>query len=237
MIDLTGRKALVIGAASGIGEASARTLAAAGAHVVIADLNGEAAQVVAREIGGEAWQVDLSDTEALATLSLDVDILVNNAGIDDAMSFDELDIARWRRINAVNLEAPFLLAKAFVPIMRRNQFGRIVNIASGSVANPMTGFVAYRAAKMGVIGLTRALSTELGRDGITVNAVSPGVITTPMSAASLTTEFLDATVAKQGVKRAGEPEDIAGAVAFLASREAAFITGQTVMVNGGAAFT
>lgn len=165
-----------------------------------------------------------------------LDILVNNAGVDDAISFDQLDLDRWQHVLRVNLEAPFLLIQGFLPLMRRNGFGRIINIASGSVVNTMTGFVAYRASKMGVIGMTRALSTELGRDGITVNAVSPGVVTTPMSTASLTPEFLQATIAKQGVKRAGEPDDIAAAVAFFADPQSAFITGQTLMVNGGAAF-
>src|SRR5688572_11634613 len=125
-IDLSGKKALVTGAASGIGEASARALAAAGAHVVIADLNGDAAQAVASEIGGEAWQVDLSDTAALASLELDVDILVNNAGIQHVSPIEKFDPARFHLIMTLMLESPFLLIRAALPHMYENGFGRII---------------------------------------------------------------------------------------------------------------
>jgi len=120
--------------------------------------------------------------------------------------------------------------------MRPHVSGRIINIGSGAVVNPMTGFVAYRASKMGIIGMTRALATELGRDGITINVVSPSVTLTPMALSGLSEEFREMTLNKQGVKRPGQPQDIAEAVAFLAGPQAGFITGQTLMVNGGAAF-
>lgn len=240
------RVALVTGSAQGIGQGIALRLAAAGATVVAVDraVQDETAALVG-EAGGAiiTRPADITDQRRVAALVDEVaqehgrlDVLVNNAGVDDGVEFDELDLDRWQHVHRVNLEAPFLLIKGFLPLMRRHGFGRIINIASGSVVNPMTGFVAYRASKMGVIGLSRALSTELGRDGITVNVVSPGVITTPMSAASLTQEFLNATVTRQGVKRPGQPSDIAGAVVFLADPGSGFITGQTLMVNGGSAF-
>lgn len=246
VVPLAGRVALVTGSAQGIGQDIAVRLAAGGATVIGVDRSPQeetATRVGSVGTGLSAYTVDITDARRVSELVAEVtgthdrlDILVNNAGVDDAISFDQLDLDRWQHVLRVNLEAPFLLIKGFLPLMRRNGFGRIINIASGSVVNTMTGFVAYRASKMGVIGMTRALSTELGRDGITVNAVSPGVITTPMSTASLTPEFLEATIAKQGVKRAGAPDDIAAAVAFFADPQSAFITGQTLMVNGGAAF-
>jgi pyridoxal 4-dehydrogenase len=162
--------------------------------------------------------------------------LVNNAAIDDAVGFDELELERFRQVLKVDLEAPFVLIKALVPLMRMHNYGRIVNISSGSVLNPMTGFVAYRSAKSGIIGMTRALSTELGSTGITVNTVSPGVTATAMAAVSLSPEFFEMTIAKQGIKRTGQPMDLAAAVAFLAGPDAGFITGQNLLVNGGAAF-
>lgn len=130
MIHLSGRKALVAGATSGIGEASARALAAAGAQVVIADMNGEAAEAVAREIGGAAWQVDPSDTDALGALSLDVDILVNNAGIQHVSPIEKFDPAKFHLVMTLMLESLFLLVRAALPHIYRNRFGRVVNISS-----------------------------------------------------------------------------------------------------------
>lgn len=243
---LTGLVAIVTGSGRGIGQGIALRLAQAGATVAGVDLGdqSETAELIgASGSTFSAHDVDITDQDRVAAMVADVvayhgriEILVNNAGIDDAVGFDDLDLARWRSIQAVNLEAPFVLSKAVVPLMRQRQYGRIINIASGAVLSPMTGFIAYRAAKMGVIGLTRALSTELGVDGITVNTVSPGVVVTPMAMSSLPQEFLDGQIAIQGIKRLGAPNDVANAVAFLASPEASFITGQNVSVNGGSTF-
>jgi NAD(P)-dependent dehydrogenase (short-subunit alcohol dehydrogenase family) len=244
---LAGRVALVTGSARGIGQATAVRLAEEGAAVIGVDVS-PAVETGALVAGtGADWfphTVDVgidAEVDALATkVTADcgrLDILVNNAAIDDAMGFDDLTTRLWDRIMKVNLDGPFHLIKAFLPLMRANQYGRIVNVSSGSVVNPMTGFVAYRASKMGMIGMTRALSTELGRDGITVNVVSPGVTATPMALSSLTSEFREMTISRQGVKRLGEPRDVAGAIAFLARPEAEFITGQNLMVNGGGAFS
>ena len=244
---LSGRVAIVTGSAQGIGQAIATRLALSGAAVVGVDRSPQDETAALMAETGAEWAshcFDVSERTAVDAFARAVeskfgrlDILVNNAAIDDAIEFDELDHDQWRRVLSVNLDGPFNLIKAAVPLMRRNAFGRIINLASGSVVNPMPRFVAYRASKMGLIGLTRALSQELGQDGITVNVVSPGVTATPMAVASLTEDFRSAAIARQGVKRSGLPSDIAGAVAFLAGPEAEFITGQTLMVNGGAAYT
>ncbi|MFD7010622.1 SDR family NAD(P)-dependent oxidoreductase [Rhodococcus jostii] len=243
---LDGLVAVFTGSGRGIGQGIALRLAQGGAAVVGLDLGeqSETGQLVeAIDALWSAHDVDITDADRVTDMVAEVvdrhgriDILVNNAGIDDAVGFDELDPARWRQIQAVNLEAPFVLAKAIVPIMRRHGYGRIINISSGSVLSPMTGFIAYRSAKMGIIGLTRALATELGVDGITVNAVSPGVIATPMAIGSLPEEFLNDQVSIQGIKRLGAPSDVAHVVAFLAGAEASFVTGQNISVNGGSTF-
>nr|WP_271209105.1 SDR family oxidoreductase [Rhodococcus wratislaviensis]GLK33558.1 3-oxoacyl-ACP reductase [Rhodococcus wratislaviensis] len=243
---LAGRVALVTGTAQGIGQAIAAALVEAGATVVGLDTRAQTDTDALLSGYADRWAthtVDITDEKSVRSVVRTIgdtygrlDILVNNAGVDDAVGIDDLTPERWRRVLQVNLEAPFLLVLATLPLLRKGGYGRIVNISSGSVVNPMTGFVAYRASKMGLIGMTRALSTELGRDGITVNAVSPGVTATPMVADSLDDQFLKLTLAKQGVKRAGAPADIAAAVTFLAGPDAGFVTGQTLMVNGGAAF-
>jgi NAD(P)-dependent dehydrogenase (short-subunit alcohol dehydrogenase family) len=244
---LAGQVAVVTGSAQGIGQAIAVRLAQAGADVVGADLvedNQTGALVAETGVRWLSHGFDVSSGADIDRLAAAIesecgrlDILVNNAGIDDAIGFDELTPERWHQVLAVNLEGPFRLIKALVPLMRRNRYGRIVNIASGSVVNPMPGFIAYRASKMGLIGMTRALAIDLGPDGITANVVSPGVTATQMVQGSLSPEFREMTILKQGVKRSGEPVDIANAVNYIASPEAEFITGQTLMVNGGAAFT
>ncbi|MEV8517217.1 SDR family oxidoreductase [Dactylosporangium sp. NPDC051484] len=244
---LAGMVALVTGSAQGIGQATAVRLAQAGAAVIGVDVSpqDETSERVV-QVGGRWWAhlADLADPARIDALVDEVtrthgrlDILVNNAAIDDPVGFDQLSMDRWDRIMRVNLEAPFRLIRGFVPLMRANQYGRIINISSGSVVNPMTGFVAYRASKMGLIGMTRALSTEVGCDGITANVVSPGVTETAMAMTNLTPEFRAMTITKQGIKRMGQPTDLAATITFLAGPEAGFITGQNIMVNGGAAFT
>src|SRR5690554_4779801 len=154
-IDLSGKKALVTGAASGIGAASAEALASAGAHVVIADLNGDAAEAMAAKIGGEAWQVDLSDTDALGSLSLDVDILVNNAGIQHVSPIETFDPQKFRLIMTLMLESPFLLVRAALPHMYERGFGRIINISSVHGIRASAYKSAYVAAKHGLEGLSK----------------------------------------------------------------------------------
>lgn len=241
-----GRVAVVTGAARGIGQALCLGLAGSGADIVGVDLEdlGETGTMV--EATGARWlaaQVDVTDAAALADLAARVEgelggaqILINNAAIDDPISWDELDLDRWRRVLSVDLDAPFLTCKAFVPQMRAAGWGRIVNIASGSVLRAMPQFVAYRAAKMGLIGFTRALAFELGPDGITVNVASPGVTLTKMALESLDPEIVRTEGTRRAIPRVGEPEDMVGTVLFLTGEASAFVTGQTLLPNGGAAF-
>lgn len=163
--DLAGRRAVVTGGASGIGLACAREFASRGAHVVIADLNGEAAEAVAGELGGEAWQVDLSDTRALDELTLEADILLNNAGIQRVSPIEEFDPEAFRLIQRLMLEAPFLLIRAALPGMYARGRGRIINLSSvhGLRASPFKS--AYVSAKHGLEGLSKVTALEGGRTG------------------------------------------------------------------------
>lgn len=242
----SGRVAVVTGAGRGIGQALCVAFAAHGADVVGVDIGEteKTAKLVADH--GSRWlglQVDVTDPVQIASMAAKIaetfgraDILVNNAAIDDPITWDELDLERWRAVLTVDLEGPFLMCKAIIPIMAANGWGRIVNIGSGSVENPMSKFVAYRAAKMGVIGLSRALATEVGDLGITVNIVSPGITRTAMVESSLPPGALEAAAQTRAIKRVAEPEDIAGPVLFLTSPDSAFVTGQTMLANGGACF-
>lgn len=242
----SGRVAVVTGAGRGIGQALCSALAARGADVVGVDLDDTEPTGKLVSDQGSRWlgrQVDVTDPDQIAELTRFIteafgraDILVNNAAIDDPITWDDLDLDRWRAVLSVDLEAPFLMCKALIPMMTANGWGRIVNIGSGSVENPMSKFVAYRAAKMGIIGFSRGLATEVGDRGITVNVVSPGVTRTVMVESSLPAGALEAAAQTRAIKRVAEPEDIAGAVLFLTSADSAFITGQTILANGGACF-
>jgi NAD(P)-dependent dehydrogenase (short-subunit alcohol dehydrogenase family) len=181
---LDGKVAVISGAAAGIGQASAVRLAEEGARIVIADREdaGKTLQLI-KSAGGKAQAIrcDVSDPESVAGLQRQVeqgagrcDILVNNAGIYPMQSFDEITFDDWRRVFSVNLDSMFLMTKAFVGFMRERRWGRIINIASDTVGLVVPGFTHYIASKAGVIGLTRALATEFGEEGITANAIAPG---------------------------------------------------------------
>lgn len=240
------RVALVTGAAQGIGQAICCRLAERGAHLVGVDVSDlDATGRLVKDVGGD-WlgvMADVTDPQQVMRAVHEatdrfgsVDILVNNAAIDDPLTWDELDLDRWRRVLIVDVEAPFLLAKAVVPLMAGRGWGRIVNIGSGSVLNPMPKFVAYRTAKAAIIGFSRALATEVGERGITVNVVSPGITRTAMAMGSLPPGAVEAAAATRAIKRVGEPDDVADAVLFLTGDDSAFVTGQTLLVNGGACF-
>ena len=235
------RVALVTGAARGIGRAIAEALAAKGHAVVLGDLLEDEAREAAEEIGGGAVAVrlDVTDTDSVrsAVTSLGpVDIVVNNAGWDELRPFLETDEAFWDRVIEVNLKGCLRVTRAVLPGMVERGFGRVVNIGSdaGRVGSSMES--VYSGAKGGVIAFTKTIAREVARSGVTANAVCPGPTDTPMvrqMAAEGGGTLIDSLKKAVPMKRLGEPEDVAAAVAFLASEEAGFITGQTLSVSGG----
>lgn len=244
MTDLSGRRALVTGGASGIGEACARAFAEAGAHVTIADLNGEAAERVAAELGGEAWQVDLGDTAALADLSLDADILVNNAGIQHVRPIEEFEPERFAFIMQLMLESPFLLIRATLPGMYARGFGRVINISSvhGLRASPFKS--AYVAAKHGLEGLSKVAALEGGPHGVTSNCINPAYVRTPLVERQIADQakvhgIPEAEVVpkvmltESAVKRLVEPEEVASLALWLAGPSAGMVTGASYTIDGG----
>jgi 3-oxoacyl-[acyl-carrier protein] reductase len=242
--ELTGQTAIVTGSATGIGEAIARRLAAAGARVAVADLNPEGATQAARGIGDAAFpvQIDIARRESVeqgvaATLDRTgrIDVLVNNAGIAGraAPIWEQTD-EDWQQILAVNLTGVFYFCRAVIPAMRARKYGRIVNIASiaGKEGNPnMTG---YSATKAGVIGFTKSLAKEVATENICVNAVSPAVVRTHILD-QLTPAQIDYMTARIPMRRTGTPEEIAAVVHFLASPDCSFVTGQCYDASGGRA--
>ena len=232
------RLALVTGAAQGIGQAIALALAERGARVIATDLR--LPQETANKIGpaARAFQLDVTDEENWRSVSLksqdvgEVDIVVNNAGYFPNRSIDELDLSTWRKTIATNLDSHFLSAKYFLPAMRKKKWGRFVGISSNMVGLAIPGMSHYIATKMGIIGFMRGLANDVANDGITANAVLPG-LTNTQAIGPQSEEQKRATWEQQAIKRLGEPGDITGAILFLTSDDAAFITGQAIVVDGG----
>jgi 3-hydroxybutyrate dehydrogenase len=241
---LDGRRALVTGAASGIGAACARALAKAGAVVVVADVDGRGAAAVADEVGGEAWQVDLTDTAALATLRLDVDVLVNNAGIQHVAPVEQFPPEMFHQIITLMLEAPFLLARAALPHMYEHGFGRVVNISSVHGIRASAFKSAYVAAKHGLEGLSKVIALEGAAHGVTSNCVSPGYVRTPLVEGQIADQakihgipeaevVASVLLAESSIKELVEPTDIADLVVWLTGPGARMATGTTFTVDGG----
>lgn len=233
--------ALVTGASRGIGQAVARCLVGRGFRVLGTATTADGAAQLARQLGpGHAgYALDLADTQAIAQLVKrietdhgGIDVLVNNAGITRDNLAVRMRDEDWDQVLAVDLSGPFRLARACLRSMMRRHWGRIINLSSVVGAMGNAGQVNYAAAKAGLIGFTRSLAREVGSRHITVNVVAPGFIATDMTS-SLPQAQRDALVAQTPAGRLGTPDDVAAAVAFLASDEAAFITGQTLHVNGG----
>ncbi len=240
---LSGKVAIVTGAAQGIGKAIAVRLAADGARVCVSDINEAGAKAVAAELPNGAFAVacDVSDPaqvtalhEAVMKTAGDLDILVNNASIVPFIAWDEVDLAHWQKILSVNLTGAFLMTRAATDLMRKQGHGgRVVNILSNTIFAGTPNMAAYVAAKGGVFGLTRALATELGKHAINVNAVTPGLTETEGVMASPHAQAFGFVEMLQAFPGKGQPSDIAAAVSFLASDDAKWITGQTLNVDAG----
>ena len=233
-----GLVALVTGAGQGIGQAIALALAERGAQVIATDLTPPDETVRKSGSAAYALQLDVTQEEQWSSAAAkareigDVDIVVNNAGYFPNRSIDELDLATWRKTFATNLDSHFLSVKHFLPTMRKKKWGRFVGISSNMVGLAIPGMSHYIATKMGIIGFMRGLANDVANDGITVNAVLPG-LTNTLATALQSEEQKRGTWEQQAIKRMGEPEDVTGAVLFLTSDDAAFITGEAIVVDGG----
>jgi len=243
MFDLTGKCALVTGASGGIGGAIAKALHGAGAIVGLSGTRLEPLQALAAELGAGAHVLpcNLGDADAVAALPKQaaeamgaVDILVNNAGIARDSLFMRMSDADWQKVLDVNLTATMRLCRGVLRPMMKARWGRIVSISSvvGAIGNP--GQANYAAAKAGVVAMSKSMAYEVASRGITVNAVAPGFIATAMTE-NLTEDQKAKTMVKIPAGRMGNPEEVAGAVLYLASPEASYVTGQTLHVNGGMA--
>ena len=244
MRGLTGKVAMVTGAARGIGLAIASRLAEEGAKIAIADINGDGAAHAAERIGGAAMgvRVDVTDTASIAVGVAAVverlgtiDVLVNNAGWDKVEPFVKSEEATWDTVIAINLKGPIACVRAVLDSMIERRSGKIVSISSDAGRVGSAGEAVYAGAKAGIIGFSKTLARELARYGINVNVVCPGPTNTPLFHEMAGGNEKLASSLKQAIPlgRLGEPEDLAGAVAFLASDDASFVTGQTLSVSGG----
>jgi 2-hydroxycyclohexanecarboxyl-CoA dehydrogenase len=239
---LEGKTALVTGGGSGIGAATSRRLAAEGAHVAVTDINVDGARAVADEISGDAYELDVRSTESI-TAAVDqigrIDVLVNNAGTDAFGLFIHSTPEMWDLVIGVNLVGVLAVTHAVLPGMHEQGGGSIVNIASeaGRVGSP--GSATYSGAKAGVIGFTKAIAQESARYKVRCNAIAPGPIETPLLMAApeylgeLGDRLVQGMIGKTALKRIGTPDEVAACVAYLASDDASFVTGETIGVSGG----
>ena len=243
MFNLTGKSALVTGATGGIGGAVAKALHQQGAHIAISGTRREALEALASELGERVHIVpaNLSDRDSVEALIPaaeqvlgQVDILVNNAGVTRDNLFMRMKDEEWETVLRVNLEAAFRLSRAAIKGMMKRRFGRIVSVTSVIGTTGNAGQANYAASKAGLIGLSKSLAQEVASRNITVNCIAPGFIATPMTDV-LNDKQREGILAKVPMARLGTPEDIAAAAVYLASDEAAYVTGQTLHINGGMA--
>jgi len=246
---LAGHVVIVTGAGQGIGRAFAKAFAAADAIPILAERNAKTAAAVADEIaatGGKclAVETDVADEASVLRMARTVeerfgriDTLINNAGIFSTLEmrpFEQIPLPEWEQVLRVNVTGPFLCARAVLPAMRRQKRGRIINIASGAVSLGRPNYLHYIASKAALIGMSRSMARELGGDNITVNSILPGATFTEIERKTVTPEQKQRIVAMQCVARPETPDDLVGTALFLASDNAAFITGQSINLDGGA---
>lgn len=235
------RVAVVTGAAQGFGQATCLRLAERGAQVVAVDINEPSETLALIEDAGQkatGLRIDVTDPEQTQRVEHEVrgrygrcDILVNNVGVYPMIHMDELTYENWRKVLTINLDSQFLMTKAVLPLMKEGGWGRIVNLTSNSIGLTAPGLSAYIASKMGIIGFTRGLANDLAPYGITANAVGPTLSRTP--GVVLPAEVLEQVASLQAIKRVGESEDVVGTILFLTSHDSYFVTGQTIMADGG----
>jgi 3-oxoacyl-[acyl-carrier protein] reductase len=246
--DLTGRTVIVTGGGKGIGKVYAQEFAKAGARVVAADIDGAAADAVADALTKEGHSalglaVDIADEASVAAMAEaalkrfeTIDVLVNNASLMSVLprrSWLEIPVEEWDRVMAVNLRGMFLTCRAVFPAMKAQGRGKIVNISSSRVFEGAPNRLHYTTSKAGVIGFTRALSREVGEFGITVNAVAPGMTLSETQVATSSNNYAAARVGGRAIERPQYPDDLVGAVMFLSAPASDFMTGQTLLVDGG----
>ncbi len=246
--DLTDRVVIITGAGQGIGRVFAHAFADAGAIPIIAELNAKRGESVAEAIRGTGAQAlavatdigDENSTQALAAHVTErygrIDVLINNAGIFSTITmrpFTEIPLEEWNQVMHVNVTGVFLMTRAVTSSMKRQGFGRIINISSAAVSMGRPGYLHYIASKSALLGMSRSLAHELGGDGITVNSILPGATETEIERATVSPEQRKAMLAMRCVSRAETPEDLVGTALFLASPDSEFLTGQSLTVDGG----
>lgn len=238
---------VVTGAAGGIGRALTTRFLSEGAKVCAVDVSTEVLDKLSEDLNATpelfTAVADISSEESTIALHDKLkekwgaaDVVINNAGWFPFTDFEDISFEEWQKVIGINLTGNFLMTKALLPLLKQSKAGRIVNISSGSVLNPPPNQTHYVSAKAGVIGFTRALAVSLGKYNITVNAITPGLTATPSLVKSVPAEMIDKLAANGAIKRRQTAEDLVGAIVFLASDDAAFVTGQTINVDGGRSF-